>query len=285
MATAGSAARGSQKKQATQALIAKLDTIIQQQFATYASRNLAASGAIPAGFPSKSAYRSWYIRRNLISGDLPDSWAEVKYMAENAAIFTTSSQRSYIALWNSLSPKPDPAIDLYQSAECLFMIVMQGGIANCLDCGDLRTADRGDEDNDGRPEFHDAWQNPIGFILWPAAVQLPPSSSTDFFSGIRSLDAAFPAAGTSPRPTLGMRPMIFSAGPDGKLGPNPVEQPTREGQCGYKRDFNVVTLEAGTPPGKDCGNPAADPCSTFGSPTMVDAVADNITNLDAEAAK
>ncbi|MEX0689141.1 MAG: type II secretion system protein, partial [Pirellulales bacterium] len=132
MGAAVSAARGSQKKQATQALIGKLDAVIQQQFSTYAGLDvLAASPAL----------RAVELRRQ-VTGDLPDRWVDVKFMADNAAQFTSPHQQAYIAVWNSMTTKPSAD---YAGAECLFMIVMRGGIANCLDCGDLAGSSIGDK--------------------------------------------------------------------------------------------------------------------------------------------
>lgn len=149
-------ARGGLKRQATLALIGKLDAVIQQQFASYAGRDVVA--ATPTA-------RAAELRR-IATGDLPDRWEDVKYMAGNADQFTSSHQRAYIAAWNAMNPPPT---DAYAGAECLFMIVMRGGIANCLDCGDLAAGKIGDKDGDGAFEFWDEWANPIGYILWPGA--------------------------------------------------------------------------------------------------------------------
>jgi prepilin-type N-terminal cleavage/methylation domain-containing protein len=288
VSAAVSGARASQKKQATRLLLAKLDTIIQQQMASYAARvvppppDANGDGSItqadlPSGW-SKAAYRSWYIRRNLISGDLPDRWSDVAALASGtvplsvsgtAKLPVTSPQRTYAAVWTSLSNQQrSDAHQQYAGAECLFMIVMQGGIADCIDCGELRTAERGDKDEDGLFEFWDAWGNPIGFILWPAGLQLPGGSGQSFFSGSRALET-FPAA--RPSPTLGMRPLIYSAGPDGEYG--------------FNRADEAATLTAGTSPvGGDCGSPASVPTQTMAAP-LNSTAADNLTNLDLEAAK
>ncbi|MEX0671563.1 MAG: prepilin-type N-terminal cleavage/methylation domain-containing protein, partial [Pirellulales bacterium] len=278
MASAVSAARGSQNKQATQMLIAKLDTIIQQQFATYASRNVLLSGSTPTGFPSKAAYRSWYIRRNLITGDLPDRWTDVAAVASGTTVAATITgtttylpltgpQRSYASMYKSGTAPPS---DQYAGAECLFMTVMQGGFTNCLDCGELKTSDRGDKDTDGAFEFWDAWGNPIGFILWPAGLELPAGTGTKFFSASRSLENPFVG---SPSPALGMRPLIYSAGPDGEYG--------------FNRDNERPTLTSGsTPVGRDCGNwTTTNTGSSAGAVDGIDYRDDNITNFDAEARK
>jgi len=292
VAAAASAARGSQKRSGTAALIAKLNIIVMTQLATYDSKNIQAS-ALPAGISNKSQARSWYIRRNMITGDLPDRWTDVAYMASSASQFTSPAQRTYINIWNALpqgkrllpgdsgypssNPIPtetekaqygkDIVCYLYSGAECLFMIVMQGGIASCLDCGSLNSSDFGDKDKDGFQEFWDSWGNPIGYILWPAAVELPAGSGTPFFAGTRQLVAPF--SGT-PGPTLGIKPLIYSAGADGEYS--------------FDRNNESKMLDAGTSPvGRDCGNWQVSPTSVLGGLSSPDYRSDNITNLDLEA--
>jgi prepilin-type N-terminal cleavage/methylation domain-containing protein len=282
MAVSGAAlsnARSGQKKQATQALIGKLDAVIQQQFANYAGRDVTFPPSLPPGMTGGS-YRSWFIRRNMINGDLPDRWVDVKYMADNPGQFTSPHQRAYIAVWNSLTseqrtiPGTDPKLHVsvaYAGAECLFMIVMRGGIANCLDCGDLAAGKIGDKDGDGAFEFWDEWGNPIAFLLWPSAVELPAGGGVKFFSGPRALQTAFPTTGPAPQPTLGMRPLIYSAGPDGEYG--------------FETQRELENLKVGTnPEGRDCGNWAVAPASLSGGlATGADTRNDNLTNFDAEA--
>lgn len=270
VSAAVAAARGSAKVTATRATIAKLDAILTTQLAKYDSRSVDLSDC-PTGV-LKNAYRAWFIRRNLITADMPDRWTDVQYMAANSAGFTSASQRTYISIWNSLGAQQatvmavDPKSPDRSSAECLFMIVMRGGLADCLDCGALKTSDVGDQDGDGMPEFLDAWGNPIGYLLWAPAVELPPRSGTKFFSGTRSLDT--PWTGTN-RPTLGMRPLIYSSGPDGSSG--------------YDRFNEAKTLDAGTTPilGADCGSSATNAGGLLSG--AADTRADNITNLDVEA--
>ena len=283
-----SGARVNAKKQQTQLLISKLDMILQQQMTSYASRT-SPPNATTTGFPGAAAFRSWHIRRNLITGDLPDRWTDVAAIASGTTLaYTTGTaptpmyfpltqpQKTYAAIWRGMSAtQQTEAANQYAGAECLFMIVMQGGIANCIDCGELKTADRGDKDGDGLFEFWDAWGNPIGFILWPAGLQLPAGTGTPFFSGGRSLEQAFPSQrGITPSPALGMRPLIYSAGPDGEYG--------------FNRAGEAANLTAGTGPvGHDCGNPVAAPTQTMATPEAAAAAytRDNITNLDAEATR
>lgn len=265
------AAQTSQKSAATRLLIDKINTIVMQQFDSYGSKNVDETvlSSLSPSIADRSHARAWYIRRNMISADLPDRWTDVQFMATPANNWTpqSASQRTYIAIWNAATAAGNIPSPAYAGAECLFMIVMRGGIADCLDCGELRTADIGDKDGDGSPEFHDAWGNPIGFILWPAALELPPGSQ--FFSGNGALDQPF--AG-SPRPSLGMRPLIYSAGPDGEYS--------------FDRASETGNLDAGTGPiGRNCGNWQASPTLNSAGLAGTDYRADNITNLDAEVKK
>ena len=139
---------------------------------------------------------------------------------------------------------------------------MQGGLANCLDCGTLKTIDIGDKDNDGAQEFWDSWGNPIDYILWPYAVELPAGSGSRFFSGSRQ--PADPNDAASP-PTLGLRPLIYSAGINGEYG--------------LERNDEASNLAALT----NCGNWQMAPTMTSAKTMNAAFARDNITNFDAEA--
>ena len=255
VAAAVSAARATQKRQATQSLIAKLDAIVQQQFASYASRSVPASAL--AG-PNKSAARAVYLRK-LASAELPDNWADVQTVANGTAGVTdTAPQQAYTRTFATGTPTSD-----YADAECLFMIVMQGGIADCLDCGELGSSSKGDTDGDGFFEFLDAWGQPIRYVLWPAGLELPPGSGRFF-----STTAPFTSGSAAAAKGGTMRPLIFSSGPD---------------------LTNSVLVNAGgsLALGAACGDPANGTVATFGGGdgAAPDGRADNITNFDAEAKK
>jgi prepilin-type N-terminal cleavage/methylation domain-containing protein len=250
-----SAARGSQKKQATQALIARLDAIIQQHYSSFATRTVSGSTTdiIAAN------------RRLMATADMPDNWAEVQTLKEGTTGLLGSPgktfplnapQRAYVQYRDSLSAL---LTSQFEDAECLFMIVMLGGLADCLDCGGLGLSEIGDKDGDKAPEFLDAWGNPIGFVLWPAGLELPPGSGRFF-----STTAPFSSGVAAAAPGGVMRPLIYSRGPD-TLASLSVPAASQ--------------LKTGT----NCGNPADATTATFGGLSgSPDYRADNITNFDAE---
>lgn len=261
-AAAINAARNASKISQTQVTISKIEQIIAEQLRRYDSRYIpdsTISGAELSFSSSDTAAqkRACYIRARLINGDMPDRWADVAWLDANGT--TSSAQENYKALWNSRTVTPDdPDRD---SAECLFMAIMLGGFADCLDCGPMRSAEIGDSDGDGLPEFLDAWDNPIGFLLWAPGLEIP--QGTVFFSALED-----PFSTPNPSPMLRMRPLIYSPGPDGIAG--------------YIRINNATSSMS---EGKNCGNPNIGITTqgkedTSGYPGST---RDNITNFDQEA--
>lgn len=207
-----SASRNSAKIGSTRALIAKLEGIIGTQFDSYAGRN-------PVVTPDKTRGD---VLRDVVEKDLPDSWERVERLAtdaDDAATLEAMSphQRAYVSVWKSIANRglTEQVRQSNGSAECLFMIIMQGGVSDCLDCR-MSRIDVGDQDRDTMPEFLDAWGRPIGFMLWPRNLRLPASAKTAFFSTKSPFDPVMPA----PSEALGglLRPLIYSAGRDGEAG-------------------------------------------------------------------
>jgi len=244
------AARNSGKKQATRAAITAIDEIIQRHYATAESRGV--------GDNATAQQRPAKLRRQ-VTADMPDNWADVRYLKTHASEFPSGRHRGYVATLDVVKPT-----DQYGDAECLFMVIMQGGIADCLTCTTLANARKGDKDGDGAMEFWDAWDEPIRYVLWPAGFELPPGSGAKFFS------TATPFVGGAAASAVGglMRPLIFSAGPD------------RKGAMTVSDGSNLGM-------GDQCGDPTVPPVSTFGgfgpaSDDPGDYRADNITNFDRE---
>jgi prepilin-type N-terminal cleavage/methylation domain-containing protein len=198
-----SVANGSGKKVRTRTVIAKIDAIIMAQYESYAGRSVAATSDAARG----EALRA------LAKGDLPDTWSTVAALAAKSESELTPHQRAYVAVWKSVDQAQ--VVVSNASPECLFLAVMHGGLADCLDCDSLRI-EVGDTDNDGMPEFLDAWNRPIGFVHAPSGLRLPFNSNANFFSSALPFD---PVVATSLGAKGGlMRPLIVSAGTDGALG-------------------------------------------------------------------
>lgn len=226
--SAVSAARTSQRVQATQALIAKLDRVVQQHYSSYASR------VVPGA--ASAADRASRLRR-LASHELPDGWAAVQNIVSGPAatgVPLTAPQAAYAGvLTTSTSAATLP--NQYADAECLFMIVMMGGVADCLDCGSLRTTEFGDTDGDGAFEFLDAWGQPIRYVLWPSALQLPPANGTSFFSSTQPFTGGTPVAAKGGT----MRPLIFSGGPQRPFLPAVISNNGSDVRAGAITNFDA----------------------------------------------
>lgn len=248
MATAMNSARASGKRQTTKTAITAIDAILQRHFASCESTPLTASAASDPGLN---------VRRK-ITADMPDSWSEVAHMAANPTDFNSARQRSYVATYNALkavnASYPTAANG---NAECLFMIVMQGGLADCLACTSLDGVRKADTDGDGALEFLDAWGEPIQYVLWPAGFELPIGET--FFSNVA------PFSGLPSTSTMGgtMRPLLFSGGPS---------------------KLSTTTIHTGSylALGSACGSPADATIATLGGHDGGgdDSRADNITNYD-----
>jgi prepilin-type N-terminal cleavage/methylation domain-containing protein len=249
-----SAARTSGAKQKVRSTIAVIDAILQQHFTSAESSRAQAS--------EPAADRGVVLRRQ-VTADMPDSWAEVAYMKQqNDATpegqpkpFHSARQRGYVAFLDTVNPTND-----FADAECLFMIVMQGGLADCLTCLALEKIKIGDKDEDGALEFWDEWDEPIRYVLWPGGFELP--VGTRFFSAVPPFSGAV-ATGDSAGP---MRPLLFSGGPS-KLSSTEVHA------------GSYLSLD------NACGDPANATISRLGGlpAGSADHRRDNITNFDTEA--
>ncbi|MGI9178612.1 MAG: hypothetical protein ACR2IT_12250, partial [Pirellulales bacterium] len=100
-----------------------------------------------------------------------------------------------------------------------------------------------------------------------------------FMTHGRALEPALTASGIDPSPSLGMRPLIYSAGPDGMYGLRPF------GPYDITPADWIGNLAGGAVPvGRGCGDWSLNPTNTMAYPEGTFA-ADNLTNLDAEAAR
>ena len=212
----------------TKTTIAKLHTLIMEQYASYETRRVDID---PAFENAVNAISDPTIRglvladirllatREMMKYEMPDRWSD-------CVAINTSSLRTSTPLVSSIL-KVSPAVskmyyrrfmqavestnedeDLifsHQSAECLYLTVMYltgDGEARTL----FNRQDIGDKDGDGAPEFLDGWGNPIAWVRWPAGF-LPRSAvmtgdtATDhdpFDPFQRNLVTALPNASSTP---------------------------------------------------------------------------------------
>lgn len=134
-----------------------------------------------------------------------------------------------------------------QGAECLYLIMATSFVGGSPALEAIPPANIGDTDNDGLQEILDGWGNPLGFIRWPVGYFDPELSIDktipDEFDLFRS-DYAYTVLPGSSSSSAGaydvltnrnyvnnttikpwsMRPLVFSAGPDGEYGitTNPI---------------------------------------------------------------
>ncbi len=121
----------------------------------------------------------------------------------------------------------------FQGAECLYLIITLAtgdGEARSM----FRDSDIGDVDQDGAPEFLDAWGNPIRILRWapgfPSETQLslpldPDQAGADVFASYASEDPdpfdpfRLDRLPSDSRPrAFRLVPLIYSGGPDGDPG-------------------------------------------------------------------
>ncbi len=177
------------KAHRTRALIAKLNNIIMRRYDEYKTRRVPIQfTAAEMADPRLMARMRMEVLRDLMRMEMPDRWSDVLKppvapldRPNNGKVTPPSAYLAYQAKWAAItgaSPTnaADPLLrydyaydtnkDDFQSAECLYMIVM-GCLAQEGDSRDTFTArDVGDVDNDGFPEFIDAWGQPIRFLRW-----------------------------------------------------------------------------------------------------------------------
>ena len=260
------AAQQSARKEATKATIEKISHYVMQRYESYKTRRLPLDNTLGLN-PTQAAQYRLDALRDLMRMEMPDRWNDVEkaqYIdAKNLSVrrgtpfpfgqYTPiprpALSRAYWQRYNQARTKVrakygtgteegkgDERLDRYASAECLYMIVTMA----FPDAREhFNSTEVADADDDGLPEFLDAWGNPIAFLRWA-----PGFSDTDVQTIVDPGDSAAAIASRqaacvgdpdpfNPRrlPTQtcsisGWRlvPLIYSAGPDGiydiTAGPN-----------------------------------------------------------------
>lgn len=122
-------------------------------------------------------------------------------------------------------PPPPAAVPSVNSAEWLYQIVAASNFEGGSGLEHFRPSEIGDVDDDGFPEFLDAWGRSIWWLRWPAGYPSPlndapvsalgsvDSSYTDAMDPLRT-DWRWRMQGTMKRPWT-LVPLIVSSGSDG----------------------------------------------------------------------
>lgn len=212
-----SAAMENARRSRTRSTIAKINGLLMERWDSYATRRVDVSQAItgsgmtpPPTSTIEGAYASGRITsaqrgamlvdarlfamRELMKMELPDRWSDiVNQPLSNATPLNRPTflkdvpalARTYYRRLAEVQANNDLEVVLdNQSAECLFLVIMYAtgdGEARTL----FPTADIGDTDGDGAPEFLDGWGNPIFFVRWPAGFVSPTlqTSQTTLMTG------------------------------------------------------------------------------------------------------
>jgi prepilin-type N-terminal cleavage/methylation domain-containing protein len=231
------------KADKTRSTIRKIDSLITPHYESYLTRRVVATNTSPmvcvgtgtfvsggsavslaTGTSSGAINRLWALRLAMVL-EMPDQWADVMTPGSSPAIprdSVTAPVRRYARYKFQLSPS-----GTFQSAECLAMIVMRGGVDPDA-TATFRADEIGDVDKDGAPEFKDGWGSPIAFIRWPAGYGSP--TTLDPFDPMRVSNPSSP----------NLTPLIYSPGPDEALN-----SPTDSATSGYGLSSSFAAVPNG----------------------------------------
>lgn len=141
----------------------------------------------------------------------------------------------------------------YEAAECLYMICTTGTSDELDSQEQFRQSEIGDFDNDGAPEFWDAWGQPISFLRWApgfvselqTGVDPDPFDPRHIYKSIYPSPAGTPAnanyppssqENNAPNGTYALYPLIYSSGPDKLSGITSEAQGTNFNYATYNYD-------------------------------------------------
>jgi type II secretory pathway pseudopilin PulG len=210
-AVAGETAREAK----TRNVVARIHTLLMEQYGTYASRRIKFRRSSPPArdgiedqiddqFPSSSTRRNHarsearlYAMRELMLMEVPDRWSDV-YLADLSVSQPgqpfyygqrTELSNLYLRRYQQLNPTKEN-----ESAECLYLVIM-----NACGDGEARTlfpeSNIGDTDGDGAPEFIDGWGHPINFLRWAPGFNSDVQLSADKLFAMIPADQALAIAG------------------------------------------------------------------------------------------
>ncbi len=190
-------------------------------------------------YPPTSYKAALYTFDNMNNGTIPDLPYYAGNPAANANAFPGARvvpgklniYRSQVGIPSfpspttaPVSPVPasiPPAVVANQGAELLYMIVANANYSGGSALEGFRSSEIGDTDEDGLPEFLDAWGNPIRWLRWPSGFSSPLNTpylqdsnggNADAMDPLRT-DWRWRTDRANAKPWL-LVPLVVSAGPD-----------------------------------------------------------------------
>jgi prepilin-type N-terminal cleavage/methylation domain-containing protein len=238
----------------TRTTIRKISEAIGPTYESYFRRRV----TLTQNIPNRRALASQKLSaiRTQMAYEMPDTWADIfnngasgvvgSVLALNAArattgpiVVPTASMLAYAdykknaVTWAKSNP-------LFDSAECLYMNLARSGLQPDI-MEQFHSAEIGDKDGDGAPEFWDGWENPISFLRWAPGFSSPVQNST-------TPDPMDPQK-ADPNGSYALIPLIVSSGPDGLLGLATIDTVSSTGWIGLgvNQLFSAQGKGVGTP--------------------------------------
>lgn len=202
----------SAKRMRTQQTVGKIDSQLMPRWESYMTRRLPLNSptmsVANSGTQMKRLYtaQKLWAMRELLRMDFPDRYTDLTFTP--VFLYTQSTTggqpipyysdqaRTYLRLITQWSGKPMTGNTIigqtHSSAECLYLIVRGAAQDTDMAGNAFNATEVGDTDNDGMPEFLDAWGNAIEFLRWA------PGFSSDMQPAF-SISPSDPAAGQYPK--------------------------------------------------------------------------------------
>lgn len=269
-ASVWASARTATNIDATRHTVDKLRLIVAAKLHSFETRRLPIDIPANASLWDRAAMQL-RAKRDLMRMELPDRWHDVDtgpvylYPMKGTGDRRSAVSRRYKRIYDACTADPS-ARDANAAAECLYMIV--AAIPESAE--QFHESEIADTDNDGLPEFVDAWGRPIRFLRWAPGYR----SDAQKLDGIREHDPFDNRWIDKPSITEKYRgcllmPLIYSAGPDGMYDVDIVDGYTYGQTEGYPDPYVMP------PSGHLIG-------STIDDDGLGDSSVDNITSHDAE---
>ena len=186
-----------------------------QRYESYLTRRVPIS--MQGLTPAQAAQDRLYAIRDLMRMEMPD---RVNDITDGPIVLPNSGRQMtrtplnqlYYNRLTSPTTKPSAGNGTDNGAAELLYLIVSTSCPEALE--QFNASEIGDTNNNGWPEFLDGWGRPIFFLRW--APGLPASASAIQIANAVTNHDPFDPRNTEPAYQL--IPLIYSSGPDGKLG-------------------------------------------------------------------